>query len=949
MTFDGNTVYILDSYGLIYRCYYAFIRNPLMNKKGENVSAVYGFFNSLSQFFAHYRPGYLIAALDSKTPTFRHKMYTEYKANRDKTPEDLFEQIDRIEELLSVLRIPVIRCDGYEADDVIATFAQKCLEKGHTCRILSGDKDLMQLVDDNIQILKPTKDNTGSGWEVVGAAGVEAEWGVPPEKLLDLLSLMGDSADNVPGCPGIGIKTGLKLINEYGSLDGIFANADGIKGSVGNKIREGKETTELSRTLITLCRTAPLPAEYDSFFGSGNGCCFEYKALADRLAADGFPSVAKRFALMSENVETDVSGSGNLELFGDEAARPENKTDAAETPGLVPLKKNRGNYRAVTELAELGGYIDRILAAQEKTAGFDTETDGLDSCSARIVGFSLSAAPGEGIYVPLMNSESLLAGELIQKTDAFRELGRIFDSQDATVVVHNGKFDLKILASNGFSFAGEGPSCALADTMIAAWLLEPDMQGRASFSLEKLAESELGLVGTEFEDIVPKGKTFDTVPVEQAANYAAEDADFTLSLWKKLEPKLHEKKLMELFRGMEMKILPILAKMELAGIHLDRGMLDSYNGQLTADIEAAEQAIYSEVGHPFNIASTKQLQQVLFEERGLPHGKKTKRGYSTDTSVLEELAPVDPVPRRILEFRELTKLQSTYVETLPKMCDRSGRIHPDFIQTGTATGRLSCRDPNLQNIPVRNEAGRRIRSAFTAVPGTVLISADYSQIELVVLAHLSGDKTMGDAFAAGVDIHRATAALIFRVKPENVTPEMRRTAKTINFGVIYGMSAFRLAHDLGISRTQASDFIGTYFDTYSSIREFMDATIKQAETTGFVSTLAGRRRRIMYINSRNRTERAAAERVAVNTPVQGSAADIVKKAMIDVDRALSENPTGAKLLLQVHDELILECPDDRNSIERTIEIVRDKMEHTVKLRVPLKVSVEYGSNWGEFH
>ncbi|MDD7127101.1 DNA polymerase I, partial [Treponema porcinum] len=403
------------------------------------------------------------------------------------------------------------------------------------------------------------------------------------------------------------------------------------------------------------------------------------------------------------------------------------------------------------------------------------------------------------------------------------------------------------------------------------------------------------------------------------------------------------------FSDTEMKLMPVLAEMELDGIHLDAQTLYDYNTELTAGIEDAENEIYKTVGHTFNIASPKQLQTILFEERHLKPGKKTKRGYSTDTSVLEELALYDPIPKMILEFREMTKLQSTYVETLPEMCDKNGRIHTDFVQTGTATGRLSCRDPNLQNIPVRNEAGRRIRSAFTAPEGKVLVSADYAQIELVILAHLSGDENMCRAFTEGTDVHKATAALIFGVEPENVTQEMRRTAKIINFGVIYGMSAFRLANDLGISRTKAAEFIENYFNTYSSINTFITETIRKAEEKGYVETLFGRKRPIAGINSKNRLEKSGAERIAVNTPVQGSAADIVKKAMLDVDEALSKEKNGARLLLQVHDELILECPDNPETIEKTIALVKDKMENAVKLSVPLRVSIEYGKNWVEFH
>ena len=520
--------------------------------------------------------------------------------------------------------------------------------------------------------------------------------------------------------------------------------------------------------------------------------------------------------------------------------------------------------------------------------------------------------------------------------------------------MHNGKFDWQVLRTNGLKTGEKSgkkggcckPECRIADTMVAAWLLEPDRNGRNAYSLENLAETKLGLKGIEFDEIVKKGQTFADVPLDKAVPYAAEDADFTLQLWQFFEPLLEKNGFTELFWQTEMKVLPVLAEMELYGIHLDKNALDSYSVELEQEITLAEKDIYKTVGHEFNIASTKQLQEVLFTELGLKPGKKTKTGYST---VLEELASENPVPRKILEYRSLTKLQSTYVEALPKLADSNSRIHTSFMQTGTATGRLSSRDPNLQNIPVREEAGRRIRSAFTAVPGTVLISADYAQIELVVLSHLSGDENMCRAFNEGTDVHRFTASLIFGVAPENVTPQQRRLAKTINFGVIYGMSAFRLANELDISRTQAQQFINDYFATFSAIQNYKSNLIAEAEKKGYVETLFGHRRPIPSINSRNKMEKSAAERMAVNTPVQGSAADIVKKAMIDVDEALSKTECGAKLLLQVHDELIFECPDSPDLIEETIALIKDKMENAVKLSVPLKVSVEYGKNWGEFH
>lgn len=949
--FDSNTVYILDSYGLIYRCYFAFIGHPLINSSGENVSALFGFFRNFHYILKHYNPAFIFAAMDSRTKTFRHEMYGEYKATRNKTPEDLHAQIPWIEEALSALGIPVLQCDGYEADDVIATVAKRCAESGRTCRILSGDKDLMQLVTDSTQILKP---DNGATWKVTGIEGVEAEWGVRPEQLLDLLSLFGDASDNIPGVAGIGVKTAAKLLSQYKTLDGIYGHIDELKGAAKQKLLDGKEKAYFSQKLVRLCDDVPCPDIDDAMQSAP--LVLDFAAAAKVLQKYDIPLVAKQYAALAaangQHVPSGDTDSAQGGLSGADSGRKAVSVPGQNGPSdseQTPLAENHGAYSGITKREQLSAFIDEVLSSAEKTVAFDCETDSLDTLSAHIVGFSLCRTAGSAVYIPLFTNSLFGSGELIARADAFAELSRLFDNPAVTVIFHNGKFDYKVLRANGMTFAGGRIRCTVVDTMIAAWILNPDRIGKKPYSLELLAEKMLHLKGIEFSDIVPKEATFADVDMDKAVPYAAEDADFTFQLWNLLRESLEAEHLYGLFSQTEMRLLPVLAEMEIAGIHLDARTLHEYSAELTAGIEAAENEIYKAAGHPFNIASPFQLQTVLFEERNLPHGKKTKRGYSTDTSVLEELSHIDPFPRMILEYREMTKLQSTYVETLPALCDANGRIHTDFVQTGTATGRLSCREPNLQNIPVRNDAGRRIRSAFTAPEGSVLISADYSQIELVILAHLSGDENMCRAFTSGADVHKSTAALIFGVPPENVTADMRRTAKVINFGVIYGMSAFRLAGDLGISRTQAAQFINDYFSMYGSIQSFITDTIQKAEETGYVETIFGRRRPIVGINSRNRKEKAAAERVAVNTPVQGSAADIVKKAMLDVSGALSETDSGAKLLLQVHDELILECPDDKAAIERTIALLKDKMENAVALRVPLRVSIEYGRNWGEFH
>lgn len=934
VNFDKNTVYILDSYGLIYRCYFAFINRPLTNKDGNNVSAIFGFFRNLHSILKHYNPQFIACAMDSKTATFRHEMYKEYKATRNKTPEDLHAQIPWIDEILTDLGIPVLQCDGYEADDIIATVAKKCAQQGKSCRILSGDKDLMQLVTETTQILKPDHADV---WKVTGPQGVQAEWGVPPEQLLDLLSLYGDSADNIPGVQGVGVKTAGKLLEQYKNLDGIYEHIDEIKGAMQKKLIDGKDNAYFSQKLIRLCDTVPCSDIDDAV---NNPIQLNFEKAAQKLNQYGVPAVAKQYAELA--VESGTSSSATTII---QTQAEESQTE--QVPSLE-VKQNQGDYSVVTNLEELQNYIN-LIEENEKIVAFDCETTSLDTLNTQLVGFSLSSQAGKGIYVPLYTSNLFENLDFIPQDKALEQIARLFNNPQVTVILHNGKFDYKVLRSNGIKINNNKVSCKLVDTMIAEWLLNSDKTGKNSYSLEYLAETKLGLKGIEYEDLVPKGQTFADLPVEKAYPYAAEDADFTFQLWQKLEPQLKSQNLYELFTSTEMRLMPLLAEMEIQGIHLDSQTLYDYNKELTIGIEDIQNKIYSTVGHAFNIASPKQLQEVLFTERGLKPTKKTKTGYSTDTSVLEELALYDPVPKMILEYRELAKLQSTYVETLPSMCDKNERIHTDFIQTGTATGRLSCREPNLQNIPVRNEAGRKIRSAFTATPGTILISADYSQIELVVLAHLSQDKNMCNAFISGTDVHKATAALIFGVPQEEVTPQMRRTAKTINFGVIYGMSAFRLANDLGISRTQAAEFIENYFKTYSSVNDFINSTIQKTEETGFVQTIFGRKRHIANINSKNKLEKSGAERMAVNTPVQGSAADIVKKAMLDVSKALEEENTQAKLILQVHDELLVECPDNPQTIEKTISIIKEKMENAVKLNVPLKVSIEYGKNWGEFH
>ncbi len=931
---NEKPLYILDSYALIYRSYFAFISRPLINEKGENVSAIYGYFRNILNILSKQKAEYFVAAFDPKTPTFRHKMYDQYKATRDKTPEDLHTQVPIINEILDALGIKALVHDNYEADDVIATLADYCTKEGKECRILSGDKDLMQLVNTTTLMMKSDK---MGGWETINSNDVEEEWGVKPEQMLDLLSLVGDTADNIPGVFGIGKKGAAKLILEYESLEGIYNNVNSITGATGKKLIEGKESAFFSRTLIELKKDVPLDTSPFLYKVQPN-----YEAAAKLLKKYGLSNLAKEFltaAGIKSTPEDKEAPSEKVETTKDLTL------PTYEEEEFTEVTENKGNYCLIRTEQELKNIIDMVI--EKKLAAFDCETDSLDTLSTQLVGFSLSIEKGKAFYIPLLTSDMLLAGEMIPKEKALEQLQRIFFNNAITLVMHNGKFDLKVLISNGLRSDKSTevfPTCVVYDTMIAAWLLQPE---RESFKLESLAEKKLGLKGIDFSSIVPKGSTFMDVPLETACHYAAEDADFTLQIWLFFKPLLEKSGLITLFTELETPVLPILTQMEVEGIRIEKQNLFDYSKELERDIADVERSIYDLVGHEFNIASTKQLQEVLFTELKLPTGKKTKTGYSTDTNVLQELASLHPVPKKILEYRTMAKLKSTYVDALPILADKNDRIHTNFIQTGTATGRLSSRDPNLQNIPIRDDSGRRIRSAFIAPKGRTLVTADYAQIELVILAHLSADENLCKAFSAGTDVHRATAALIFNISEDEVTAEQRRTAKTINFGVMYGMSAFRLSNELGIPRSTASEFIESYFATYSGIQKFMHSTIEKVERTGYVETIMGRRRYIPTITSKNKMEKAGAERIAINTPIQGSAADIVKKAMLKVYKALTNEIPSAKLLLQVHDELIIEC-DEQNSKE-VENLIRREMESTVELSIPLRVSVESAKSWGDFH
>jgi DNA polymerase-1 len=934
---------------------------------GKNVSALFGFARAVVSLLEDgapvadsggklldkfEKPLRLAAVFDSRIPTFRHDMYPEYKANRQKAPDDLHEQVPLVEEFLNVLGIKCLKVDGFEADDIIAVCAEKCRSENRQCYILSSDKDLLQLVGGGIYELRPSKINrnndssmSGSGpaWDLVGTEEVKTEWGVEPERMLDLLSLIGDSSDNVPGVKGIGEKTAIKLMTRYGSLEEIYKNIAAIEGSTGKKLSEGKEDAFFSQKLIRLRTDVPLPVSGIDELSTES---LNRSAGAKVLMREGIRQSAKQL-----DPDVTTASAQNSEQNNEQGAKSGAQNDYAQdadvfessAPNFSIAKDQSllgdGVYKTILDLEELKSILEQ--AKKQKLLALDFETDSLDAWNSRPIGISLALKPKEAYYAPVAPHDVNGKGSPYNDPDKVRALLEpLLADKEMSIIAHNAKFDYKVSRGWGINRW----QCKIWDTMIAAWLTDPE---RNNYSLDSLSTYTFDCTPIRYVDIVQKDCAFDTVTLETATRYSGEDADFCMRLKHYLEPLLKKTEAFALFENLEMPLLPILAEMEGEGIKIEGEALTSYGKDLAVELDQIQSETWKTVGHEFNLASPKQVREVLFTERKLTPGKKTKTGYSTDVAVLEELAREDPVPAMILRHRTLSKLKSTYVDTLANMTDSEGRLHTNFKQTGTATGRLSSSDPNLQNIPIRTEEGRRIREAFVSKPGCVLISADYSQIELVILAHLSGDENLIAAFKEGKDVHARTAALIFGIDESQVKSDQRRMAKTINFGVMYGMSAFRLANELNISRSDATAFISAYFNTYSGVRKFIEELIKKTENCGYVTTISGRRRYIPTINSRNKTEKSAAERITVNTPIQGSAADIVKTAMLNLDRRLAAEKSNARLLLQVHDELILECP--KEEADAAVKIVREEMERAVSLSIPLRVSVETGLRWGDFH
>ena len=892
MPSDKKDLFLIDGYALIYRSYFAFIKNPLRTRSGENTGAIFGFTSFLMRILERYLPHYWAVVLDTQKPTFRHTLFPDYKATREKMPDELQEQIPRIREILLALRIPVLELEGYEADDIIGKLSRQGVKKGLRVVIVSGDKDFCQLVGNDVILLNPGKRNMADEW--VDAKGVVEKLGVPPEKVVDLLSLMGDSSDNVPGVPGIGRKTGEKLIKEFGGLSELFESLQSVSSSrMREKLEAHKGDALVSRDLIALDADIPIEVAIENL---------------------------KRVEPDREKIERVFRGLEFYSLLRDRG-------------GHVAVG-SKGNYKTISSHQELESFLRK--ARDSGRLGLDVETTARDPMEAELVGVSLSVNEGEAYYIPLAHVDE----RPLDKESAMDALKPIFESSEIEKVGQNLKYDLVVLRREGIELDGIS-----FDTMIASYLLEP---GRKSHGLDFLAQEFLGLQMKPFSEVVDGSKsTFADVSIEQAMEYSCEDVDYTIRLANLLAGMLEEKKLYPLFRDVEVPLISVLAEMEMAGVSIDKAFFGDLSRRLEGDLQHLENDIYKLAGEEFNINSHQQLSRILFETLKLPRQRKTKTGYSTDSEVLARLADQHEIPKRLLDYRELAKLKNTYVDTLPGQVNpRTNRIHTSYTQVVTSTGRLSSSRPNLQNIPVRTEIGKEIRKGF--VPGgkdRSILSCDYSQIELRIMAHLSRDEEMVRAFEAGEDIHRQTAALVFGIPYDKVPGMLRSRAKEVNFGIIYGMGAYGLSRRLNLPIEEANAFIDGYFQRFSGVKSYIDGLISEAKKRGYVTTIMGRRRYLPEIDDSKRSVREFAQRTAINSPVQGSAADIIKIAMIDIHRELKRRELKSRMIIQVHDELVFEVYDDE--LEEVKDLAKEEMERAIILRVPVVVEVKVGSNWLE--
>ncbi len=931
-------LYIIDAMALAFRSFYAIMR-PLTTKAGLPTSAVYGTAMFIAKLINEQKPDYLVAATDSREPTFRHLLYDKYKANRKVMPEDLAKQLPFFFQLLDSFNIKTLRMPGLEADDLIGSLAKKHSREGLEVFIVSGDKDFMQLVDERVKLYRPKK---GEDAEVVDRVGVIEKFGVPPEQVIDALAIIGDASDNVPGVKGIGDKGAAKLITEFGSLEGIYENLAKIANQKQNTaLTESREMAFLSRQLVTIKTDCEVQDDLEAYRCEPRAAVanplllqlyrdLEFKLLADKVQkALGAPPVQPSAPLFPTDVDEDGAAEGPI--VQTRTVLPPSIAD--RTPGYVLANTKEKLAQVDLALAKAG-----IFA-------FDTETTGLDVINSRPIGVSLAVTGGEAFYVPL-HARHLMDG--LTPEAVLAVLRPHFARTTAVKVGHNLKFDLQMLTNVGLEVSGP-----FLDTMIMDWLLDASARTHGldaccfkHFAYVKIKTSTL--IGEKGEISMLDANLYDL------NRYACEDADLTYRLYEKFSPMITEAGLDRVLNEVEMPLVPILAKMEQAGVYVDTNVLMRFSDRLKVMADELEARIYVEAGETFNINSPKQLGDLLFtrmklhETLGVKNLKKTKTGFSTDESVLAKLAG-HPLPRSILEYRTVAKLKNTYVDSLPQLVNpTTRRIHSSFHQTGSATGRLSSSDPNLQNIPIRTELGQEIRKAFSSErPDWEIVSADYSQVELRLLAHLAHEDALTEAFAQGEDIHRSTASRIFGVAPADVDPEMRSRAKAINFGIIYGMGPRRLAAETGVSMAEAVSFIAKYFASYPGIQAFIDRSIADARTTGGSRTILGRFRPIDGLGAANGRDAASAENVAVNSPIQGSAADLIKLAMIKIDHAFRERGLKARMLLQVHDELVFETPTTER--EAAEAVVSDCMRSAMALSVPLEVAVGHGNNWLEAH
>lgn len=943
---DQKRLFLVDAYALIFRGYYAFIKNPRINSKGEDTSAIMGFMNSLLDVIKRERPDHLAVCFDKGGSVDRVEMFEAYKANRDETPEGIRTAIPHIHNILKAMHIPIMVKEGYEADDVIGTLSRQAEKEGYKVFMVTPDKDFAQLVTDNIFMYRPV---FGGGYETWGIPEVQKKFEVEdPLQVIDFLGMMGDSSDNIPGLPGVGEKTAKKFINQFGSMEGLLANTDQLKGKMKEKVEANGELGLLSKKLATIMLDVPVEFDAKDFELDHPDIekvkqifqDLEFRRLTDNFIKTFSPEASATEATTQKTETTTPSpkknpsaGAGQFSLFGGD--------DTSEEVSNDYQRKTAENtshfYQSVASGMATKLFVKNLM--NQSSVCFDTETTSINPLEAELVGIAFSWEAGKGFYLPFPENRNE-AQSLIEALRPF------FENETIEKIGQNLKYDIKVLAKYNIEVKGK-----LFDTMLAHYLINPDMR----HNMDVLAETYLNYTPISITELIgKKGKnqlSMREVPLDKQTEYAVEDADITLQLKEHFEKELGEANTQKLFNDIEVPLLRVLADMELEGINLDKDFLGSLSEQLNNDIANLEKSIYEAAGEEFNIASPKQLGVILFEKMKLvDKPKKTKTGqFSTAEDVLSYLAKDHEIIRNILDFRGLSKLKSTYVDALPEQVNKqTHRVHTDYMQTVAATGRLSSNNPNLQNIPIRTERGRQIRKAF--IPRNedyTLLAADYSQIELRIIAALSEEETMIEAFKNGEDIHASTASKVFNVPIEEVTREQRSNAKTVNFGIIYGVSAFGLSNQTNLTRSESKELIDTYYATYPKLRNYIQDQVDFARDNGYVQTVLGRRRYLKDINSRNAVVRGAAERNAVNAPIQGSAADIIKIAMINIHKRLNDGNYKSKMLLQVHDELVFDIY--KPELEGLKNLIKTEMENAYELSVPLDVDLDIGDNWLEAH